>query len=39
MIPLDASVGIFAATNARIKELFMLSPKPMLSVIHCTLRG
>ena len=33
-IPLNAEVGIFAGNNARIKELFMPSPKRCLEDIH-----
>jgi len=36
-IPLAASVGIFAANNQRIKDLFMPSPKRCLADIHRTL--
>jgi len=36
-IPLAASVGIFAANNARIKDLFLPSPRRILTEIHRTL--
>ena len=36
-IPLAASVGIFAANNQRIKDLFLPSPSRCLADIHRTL--
>ena len=35
-IPLAASVGIFAANNQRIKDLFLPSPSRCLADIHRT---